>query len=329
MHKLLAVFLLATFVATTVDAAGVTIAWSPVGNPGNAPDPATGNGAVNYSYNIGTTDVTNSQYVQFLNAKDPTGANTLGLYDNTPYGYSTWGGISFNSGALNGNKYSVISGDGNHPVNFVNIYDTLRFTNWLNNGQGNGDTETGAYTLLGGTPTPSNELTITRSPGATVFLPNVNEWYKAANYDPKTNSYFQYPTSSNTLPTASLPTGAINSANYNGALASSPGGLGNLTDVGAYTGTASPYGAQDMVGNVSQWTETSPDELGYRIMGTSFADPTELLTGVFSEVIGAAWGEDQYTGFRVASIASVPEPSTGVLAAIACGMMWCWRKRFK
>ena len=41
-------------------------------------------------------------------------------------------------------------------MNYVTWYDTIRFANWLNNGQGTGDTETGAYTLLGGTPTPSN-----------------------------------------------------------------------------------------------------------------------------------------------------------------------------
>ena len=59
----------------------ITIAWSPVGNPGNANDPADGDdgtpgiqnfGAVPYAYNIGTYDVTASQYVEFLNAKDPT-----------------------------------------------------------------------------------------------------------------------------------------------------------------------------------------------------------------------------------------------------------------
>jgi len=52
----------------------VTIAWSPVGNAGNGNDPATGDlfGGVGYNYNIGTKDVTNSQYAEFLNTKDPT-----------------------------------------------------------------------------------------------------------------------------------------------------------------------------------------------------------------------------------------------------------------
>ena len=58
-----------------------------------------------------------------------------------------YGGISFNAGNANGSKYSVISGSGNHPVNYVSWYDAIRFANWLNNGQGSGDTETGAYTL--------------------------------------------------------------------------------------------------------------------------------------------------------------------------------------
>ena len=40
---------------------------------------------------------------------------------------------------------------GNKPVNYVSWYDSIRFANWLHNGQGPGDTETGAYTLLGGT----------------------------------------------------------------------------------------------------------------------------------------------------------------------------------
>ncbi len=178
----------------------VTIAWSSVGNPGNAPYTTTGYGAVTYSYSIGTYDVTNSQYVEFLNTKDPSGTNALGLY-NTFNSTGLGGGINYNSGAINGSKYSVISGNGNHPVNYVTWYDALRFANWLNNGQGNGSTETGAYTLLGGTPTPSNAATITRNMGASVFLPSDNEWFKAAYYNPVTGSYFQYPTSSNTAPT--------------------------------------------------------------------------------------------------------------------------------
>jgi sulfatase modifying factor 1 len=56
--------------------AQVNIATVPVGNPRNSPDLATGNGQVNYSYEIGEYDVTSSQCTAFLNAvakSDPYG----------------------------------------------------------------------------------------------------------------------------------------------------------------------------------------------------------------------------------------------------------------
>ena len=332
MRKSLAIFLWAAFAVFAADARAVTIAWSPVGNSGNSPDTTvmatdgtTGYGSVAYNYNIGTYDVTNSQYAEFLNAKNPTGADPLGLYNSNMSSAIYFGGISYNAAAANGSKYTVISGDGNHPVNNVTWYDTLRFSNWLNNGQGNSSTETGAYTLLGGTPTPSNANTITRNTGATVFLPNENEWYKAAFYNSSTGSYFQYPTSSNTQPTRSSPTALPNSANY-----FSGGSLGNLTDVGAYTGTTSPSGAFDMGGDIVQWNETlirgGPDR-GLR--DASFEDNWNVLLSSYRNWQSPGF-ENAFIGFRVASIPTgyIPEPSTGVMAVIAIAMMWWWRKRF-
>jgi sulfatase modifying factor 1 len=183
--------LLALLLALAADARGVSISWVPVGNPGNPADFNFGGsgpffGAVNYSYSIDKYDVTVSQYVEFLNAKDPSGANTLGLYNSNMSNASDYGGVNFNAGNALGSKYGVIPVDANHPINNVSWYDAIRFANWLNNGQGNGDTETGAYTLLGGTPTPGNGPSITRNAGVTVFLPNENEWFKAAYYDPRT-----------------------------------------------------------------------------------------------------------------------------------------------
>jgi sulfatase modifying factor 1 len=321
-----AVALFALLAVCVSDARAVMIIWSPVGNPGNAADPATGSlyGAVGYSYNIGTYDVTNSQYVDFLNAKDAGGLNALGLY-NLNMSNATFGGINFNNGNLPGSKY-VISGNGNHPVNFATWYDSIRFANWLNNGQGTGDTESGAYTLLGGTPTPTNGNSITRNAGATVFLPSESEWYKAAYNIPATSSYFQYPTSSNTTPTASSPTALPNHANFsNGTPFSGPF---SLTDVGAYTGTTSPYGAFDMGGNVFQWNEALIAGLTRGLRGGQWgADLSNLLSSrrVYDDPSDVSNG----TGFRVASIEGVPEPSSLVLAALGLfGLVACgWRRR--
>ena len=302
--------------APLVASAQVTMAWSYVGNPNNAADPLTGHGAVDHSYNIGTYDVTNSQYVTFLNSNDPTGANTLGLYNSGMSNADLVGGIDYNSGAGNGSKYSVISGDDNHPVTYVTWYDAVRFANWLNNGQVPGSTETGAYTILGGTPMPSNGLSITRNAGATVFLASENEWYKAAYYNPATSSYFLYPTSSNTAPKAVPPIATPNSANYNFA-------AGGVTDVGAYTGTTSPYGAFDMGGNELQWTESLIGGSSRVARSGAFNAPSDGLKSLAQVPGNPAFGLFTY-GFRVASI---PEPSTIVLAAFGGLALLAYRRR--
>jgi hypothetical protein len=48
--------------------ASLSIPMLTVGDPNNAPDPATGYGSVPYTYQIEKFDVTVSQYVQILNS---------------------------------------------------------------------------------------------------------------------------------------------------------------------------------------------------------------------------------------------------------------------
>src|SRR6476620_6143949 len=171
-------------------AAPITIDTVFVGNAGNANNtpPALPVGAVDHEYWIAKYEVTVGQYAEFLNAKAKS--DPLGLY-NTNMGSDVFGGIT-RSGVSGGFTYAAKTDMGNKPVNYVSWYDAIRFANWLHNGQGNGDTETGAYTILGGTPIPSNGLSITRNFGAKWFLPSVDEWYKAAYYDPASSSYYRY-----------------------------------------------------------------------------------------------------------------------------------------
>ncbi len=159
----------------------VTIDWVFVGDPGSAADTPSTNcfaancGSVWYEYSFSKFKVTNAQYAEFLSAK--AAEDPLGLY-HVNMGSQPPGGItrSESSGSY---TYAVKPGFADKPVNYVSFYDSLRFANWLNNGQGSGDTETGAYTLLGGTATPSNGTTGTANPGANIFLPSENEWYEA------------------------------------------------------------------------------------------------------------------------------------------------------
>ena len=312
---------LANLMFATPLALGVTISWAPVGNAGNAAEPQTGHGAVDYNYDIGTYDVTNSQYVAFLNSNDPTGANLLGLY-NSNMNDATYGGID-NTGPI-GSVYSVIPGNGNHPVNYETWYSAIRFANWLNNGQVAGSTETGSYTLLGDSPIPSNASTITRSPGAQIVLPSLDEWFKAAYYNHATSSYFISSPGSNQIPHAVQPPGTSPSANYfSGQITN----VGNLTDIGAYTGTTSPYGAFDMGGNVFQWNEAFAGHLNSdrEARGSAFDNDANHLTIYYGVGFDPA-GTFADVGFRVAM---VPEPSGVVLAAIGfAGLIaWGWRRR--
>jgi formylglycine-generating enzyme required for sulfatase activity len=278
--------------------------WVVVGDPGNASDTASNCfgadcGSVDYTYSIGKYEVTNAQYAEFLNAK--AAADPLELYSPLMGADPNLGGIT-RSGSAGSYAYSVVPGRENKPVIFVSFFDAVRFANWLNNGQGSADTETGAYTLLGGTPVPSNSATVTRNPGANIFLPSENEWYKAAYYDALSASFFDYPAGSDTPIVCSTPGPTPNTANCFIA-------VGNLTDVGSYTGSASPYGTFDQAGNVYEWTEQLEDGDRRIYRGGDWINPSPLGATDFED---ASPGNDgANVGFRVAS--AVPEPATSLL----------------
>jgi len=286
----------------------VTMAWTPIGNPGNACDPQPGSngapagcfGSVGYAYDIGTYEVTNAQYVEFLNAK--AAADPLGLYSSFMSNVPAYGGIARN-GTSGSYSYTAIVGREQMPVNYVSWFDAVRFANWMNNGQGIGDTETGSYTLLGGTATLSNGATVTRNAGATIVLTSGDEWYKAAYYDPSTATYFDYPEGSNAQTSCTMPTGAANHANCDVA-------VDDLTPVGSYPGSASPYGTFDQGGNVNEWNELSLYSGSYRgIRGGPFDNVPEALAA-FTQFIDTPDNEHHNLGFRLLMI---PEPSTGLL----------------
>jgi formylglycine-generating enzyme required for sulfatase activity len=287
--------------AGTSALAQITIPTVPVGNPGNAADPTTGFGSVAYTYNIGTTEVTNAQYAAFLNAVAATDTNNL--YNTNMAG--SFGGIT-RSGSAGSYTYSTVSGRANNPVNYVSFWDATRFANWLHNGQGSGDTETGAYTLTAG---GIGANTITRNAGWQWAVTSENEWYKAAYHQPASaggdaDNYWLYPTSRNSI--------NIFQANYSTV-------IGNTSPVGSYA--ANYFGTFDMGGNVWEWNET-------------------VIAGTFRGLRGGAWNsqagnlqaltrdygdpaDDNFLfGFRVSQI---PGPSS--VALLAMGGLGALRRR--
>ncbi len=92
-------------------------------NGGNANDPSTGFGAVNYTYSIGKYEVTLNQYNTFLNAVAKT--DTYGLYNASMAVNANIAGIT-QSGASGSFSYAV-TGSGDRPVTFVSWFDSARF----------------------------------------------------------------------------------------------------------------------------------------------------------------------------------------------------------
>lgn len=276
-----------TGLAASSAMASVTISTVPVGNLGNTADPATGDvyGSVAYSYNIGSTEITNAQYAAFLAAVAATDTNSL----YNPEMAGEFGGIT-RSGSPGSYTYEVASGRENNPVNFVSFWDATRFANWMHNGQptgaqDNGTTEDGAYTLTAGGITAN---TVTRNATAKWAVTSEDEWYKAAYHQPASqggdaDDYWLYPTSGNTITNAQ--------ANYNFF-------IGNTTPVGSYA--ANFNGAFDMGGNVFEWNEAIISGSLRGIRGGSFQGNASLRADVRNDEAPAV--EIVITGFRLSKL---------------------------
>jgi formylglycine-generating enzyme required for sulfatase activity len=168
-----------------------------VGDVNNASHP-NGYGSVSYAYKIQKFLVTNTEYVEFLNAIAVTDSNNVYAAAMVTDARS---GIT-RSGSDGSYSYSVKTNMGNKPVNLLSWYNAARFANWLHNNkpsglQNNSTTESGAYELTGNTGMS------TRNFGAKYFLPSENEWFKVAYYKSGSSDagYWNYATSSDSVPT--------------------------------------------------------------------------------------------------------------------------------
>ena len=154
-----------------------------------------GFGSVSYSYYMSKYEISNSEYVEFLNAVAKT--DTYQLYTNN-MNSSNFGGIS-RTGISGSYVYTAKENRGNKPVNFIDWFNCARYCNWLHNGKPTGSgagssTENGSYTMT--------DTIIARNNNALFFMLSENEWHKGAYYKGgSTNAgYWLYATQSNTAP---------------------------------------------------------------------------------------------------------------------------------
>ena len=295
-----------------------------VGDPGAPGDPSAGLGAVTRPFRVGVYEVTNTEYVELLNAVAAT--DTHGLFDENLMTDSDRGGI-LQSGSSGNHSYTTKPDFDDKPANGMTWYDAARFVNWLENGrpsgaQGATTTEDGTYdlSLAGGA--------ITRRVGARYFLPTLDEWHKAAYHDPfdpaadagGTIDWWIYPTRGDTLPLKADADASGDVVNPGDQVANHDKGAGwngessNVTTVGG-CGNTSAWGTADMGGNVNEMTETPGTPIPPNPPGQPESLPTRRLRGGDFSNTGVLMGSAEFlagnlnmladganVGFRVASV---------------------------
>ncbi|MCX6980800.1 MAG: SUMF1/EgtB/PvdO family nonheme iron enzyme [Verrucomicrobia bacterium] len=211
-----------------------SIQFAAVGNAGNANDAGAGGGSysspyggVSYDYRMGVVEVSQDWI---------TKATNLGMSNVTAGAWSA-----------------------NRPAANMTWYEAAAFVNWLNTSKGHqaayqlNGTNTALTLWTSGQAWQAGGENRYRHKDAYYFLPNENEWYKAAYHknDGVTANYWDYATGSNSIPTAVASGTTAGTAVYNG-VAGSPADA-NLA------GGLSAYGTMGQNGNVWEWNESAFD----------------------------------------------------------------------
>lgn len=335
-HLLFCVLILAN-VSTSLDAQADTFAvgdnqfsidFMTIGNPGNprdnwGGDPITEDdnaGSVGYVYRIGKYEVSRDMVMK---------ANVAGNLD-----------IS-----LHPLDFVTLGPRPHMPATGVTWNEAARFVNWLNTSAGHSP----AYkfeTQPGDASYDANEQILLWEPAdsgydannlyrnsqAFYFLPSIDEWHKAAFYDPDANGgaggYWDYANGSDSPPIPISSGTALGTAVWNNSASDGPADI-------MLAGGPSPFGVVGMAGNAEEWDETSSDlandaswlergvRQGYWGLHTAARMSAQARTWSWPEV-----DLNDSIGFRVASVAQVPEPSSIILGVLGA-MALCFRRVYR
>ncbi len=286
-----------------------------------------GRGSVGYEYNIGKFEVTTAQWVEFLSAAFDRPSNDQIPFVARPTVFSGFA-VPGNNGGV---RWTVPAGTELRGVGGITWRTAAVYANWLHNGKATNREAflSGAYDVstFGYVQGIGYTDQLTRSQGAKYWIPSLDEWLKAAHYDPsKANpdgsvgGWWTYSNGTDTPvrygpPEFTCPEGpAQANASFFGP--SNP----YLIPLGSYPDTTSPFGLLDVAGMTREWTEepryVSGSINGRLTLGSAWAVYTN---GIADSVAYTGVGQfdtlDGSYGFRIAS--SVPTPGACVIGVVA------------
>jgi len=261
-----------------------------IGGAGNVAD-ASGYGAVNYNYRMGSYEITLDQFVKAHAASGDTIGN--GNEDHWNSGSRTVGTAG--------------------PASRVSWYEAARFANWLSSG----DANTGVYSFSGGSLSGIDRAYRNGSDLAYV-LPSEDEWYKAAYYKPIDNgSYSLYANGSDDV--LDLTHGTSSGWNYRTDAGVYVNGDPNyMWETG--DGGMEQNGTFDMMGNALEWNESAVDGSTNNMVANRV-----FRGGSYNLSEGDLRSSSRYSnspaneyltgmGLRVASIGAIPSASSSAVS---------------
>jgi hypothetical protein len=302
--------------------------WVTIGHPRNRDtiesevpyEPGLRIGGVDHKYRLTRTEVTVSQWFEFVNAYAPYWDGALNDSDFT----GVW--ISAKNNDPENPEYQMVPGSESFPTN-MSWHVAARYVNWLHNGKGGqeADFESGVYDTSTFTENGDGTWNDQRehSPDALFWIPTLDEWtkgmyYDANRYGPGQEGYWTYPDGGEDPLTPGWPwDGGETSAGIKhdeGA---------PYLDVGSYPWVTSPWGLMDGSGGETEWVEDMS------VGGWSRLAKATSQFGAYPEYsdrLGIIGGSDPgFSGFGLRLASTIPAPHTGfIVVPVLC---FQWRRR--